>query len=90
MLSPSLALVLLVVGTGLVAVTVLVYAFLRGWIDEDAIERQQTAIFDAEDLRAERPWETSAQRAERVRLYGRPIDPPLDLPLDPPYPGDRA
>jgi hypothetical protein len=76
MLSPSLALVLLVVGTGLVAVAVLVYAFLRGWIDEDAIERQRIAIFDAEDLQAERPWETPAQRAERVRLYGPPLAAP--------------
>ena len=72
MLSPSLALVLLVVGTGLVAVAVLVYAFLRGWIDEDAIDQQKISIFDPEDLQAERPWETPAQRAERVRRYGRP------------------
>lgn len=75
MLSPSLALVLLVVGTGLIAVAVLVYAFLRGWIDEDALDRQKVAIFDADDLRAERPWETPAQRAERVALYGPPLDP---------------
>jgi hypothetical protein len=76
MLSPSIALVLLVVGAGLVAVAVLVYAFLRGWIDEEAIERQRVAIFDAEDLRAERPWETPEQRAERIRLYGPPVDRP--------------
>jgi len=74
MLSPSLALVLLVVGTGLVAVAVLVYAFLRGWIDEDALDRQKIAIFDGEDLRAERPWETPAQREERIQRYGPPLD----------------
>jgi hypothetical protein len=74
MLSPSFALVLLVVGTGLVAVAVLVWAFVRGWVDGDVIARQQVAIFDDEDLRAERPWETSAQRAERVARYGPPLE----------------
>ena len=76
MLSPSLALVLLVVGTGLVAVAVLVYAFVRGWIDENVLERQKVAIFDVEDLRTERPWESAEQCAERRRLYGPPIEPP--------------
>lgn len=74
MLSPSLAIVLLVVGSGLIAVAVLVWAFVRGWIDAEVIDRQKTAIFDPEDLRAERPWETPAQRADRIATYGPPLD----------------
>lgn len=75
MLSPSLALALLVVLTGLIAIAVLVWAFLRGWIDEDAITQQSTSILDADDLRATRPWESEDQRRERVALHGDPVEP---------------
>lgn len=72
MLSPSLTLALLVVSTGLVAIAVLVWAFLRGWFDADAIAQQATVIFEHGDLEAARPWESETQHAERLRLYAAP------------------
>jgi hypothetical protein len=72
MLSPSLAVVLFVVVTGLLAVISLVWALLRGWLDDDAIASQATVILDPVDLQTERPWETPLQRHERVQAHGPP------------------
>jgi hypothetical protein len=75
-LSPSLALVVLVVITGVVAVAALVFAFVRGWLEDDALASQATIIFDAEELRLERPWESPAQKAERAQTHGAAVVPP--------------
>jgi hypothetical protein len=70
MLSPSLAIVLLVLAAGIAALGVLGWVIARGWISEDAIKQQAWSVFDVEDLRTARPWETPEQHAERVARHG--------------------
>ena len=39
-------------------------------------QAQAWSILDPEDLRYDRPWETTAQRQERIDSYGAPLPPP--------------
>ena len=72
MLSPSLAIVILVVATGVAALIALGWVIARGWISDDAIRHQAWSVLDEEDLRAARPWESTEQHAERVAAHGPP------------------
>lgn len=68
MLAGSLVVTLLILGVGLPALMVLLWAIRNGQFDDPDLAAWQ--ILDDEDLRARRPWEGPAQIAERVRLYG--------------------
>ena len=57
----------------LIAAGVLGWAMRRGFLGN--LEAQAFAVFDDDDLRMERPWESSGERGERERLYGAPLAP---------------
>lgn len=57
---------------GLLTVAIALGAFAWGWWRgqfTDA-EAQRLVIFDARDLRVERPWETPGEHAERAAHHG--------------------
>lgn len=70
MLAGSLVVTLLVLGVGVPALVVLLWAIRSGQFDDPAEAARQ--ILDDADLRARRPWEDQAQAGERARLYGAP------------------
>ena len=69
MMFPS-SLVVAVTGLalGLLAFCAFAWAWRRGHFGH--LGRQSRVIFEARDLRLERPWETATQRAERELEYG--------------------
>ena len=58
------ALVLLAVGG---------FAWAWRWGQFTALDAQSLVIFDADDLRYERPWESPTQRQARIAAYGPPV-----------------
>jgi len=77
MIPNSLAVLLMVLGIGGLALGAFVWAWRRGHFGD--LEAQSRVIFEPRDLRMDRPWESPAQRAERARAYG---------PLEEPGPGE--
>lgn len=73
MFPSSLAVVLTGLGLGLLALAVFAWAWRAGHFR--ALRAQARVILDPRDYRVERPWETPAQRAERVREFGAPVPP---------------
>lgn len=68
--------VVVIVATALLtlfAAGVLVWAMRRGFFGN--LDAQALAVFDDEDLRIARPWETADERGERERRYGAPVLP---------------
>jgi hypothetical protein len=57
----------------LLAAAVLAWAYRRGFFRD--LEAQSRVIFEPEDFRLERPWETPIQRLERETNFGEPLQP---------------
>jgi nitrogen fixation-related uncharacterized protein len=57
----------------LVAAGVLLWAMRRGFFGN--LDAQALAVFDDDDLRVERPWESTAERGEREHRYGPLVRP---------------
>lgn len=77
MISLSLAVLLAGCALGAVAIGAFAWAWRAGHFE--GLEAQSRVIFEPRDERLERPWESEAQRAERVRRFGR---------LEAPRPGE--
>lgn len=73
MFPSSLAVVLTGLFLGAIALAAFAWAWRRGQFEH--LDAQAHVIFDPRDYRLERPWETEAQREERRRLYGEPVEP---------------
>ena len=70
MFPSSFAVILAGLATVAAALGAFAWAWWRGqFTDTDA---QRHVIFDARDLRVERPWETAGERAARAARYGAP------------------
>jgi len=69
----SLVVVLATFAIGALALTVFVWAWRRGMFDD--LDAQSRVIFEPDDLRLARRWETPAQRVERENAYGAPLAP---------------
>ncbi len=73
MFPQSLAVLSAAAAVLLVAAGLLLVAFrLRQF---EGLARQATSIFDDRDMRLARPWETPAQKHERVAAHGQAIPP---------------
>lgn len=70
MLPSSLAVTLATTILGLLTVAVFVWAWRKGQFDR--INQQALLPLDDDDFNVARPWETAAQRAERVEEFGPP------------------
>jgi nitrogen fixation-related uncharacterized protein len=57
----------------LIAAGVLGWAMRRGFFGN--LDKQALAVFDDDDLRMARPWESPAERSEREHRYGPAIFP---------------
>jgi hypothetical protein len=66
-------LISLVFGLGIVGLVIFGVAFARGAFD--AIRDQADVLFEPEDLRLFRPWETPRQLSERRAAHGVLIPP---------------
>ena len=73
MIPSSLAVVLTTFAIGALAIAAFVWAWWRGQFHD--LDAQARVIFEPEDLRLRRRWETPAQRAERENAYGTPLAP---------------
>jgi hypothetical protein len=67
----SLPIILATVALTAFAVAALAWAWSRGFLDN--LEAQSRVIFEPDDFRTARPWETTGQRIEREAAYGLPI-----------------
>jgi nitrogen fixation-related uncharacterized protein len=74
MLSATTAVLWIGALLGLVTLTGFAWAWSIGHFHQ--IQAQAWTILDADDLRYDRPWETSAQRQSRTEAYGPLIPPP--------------
>ncbi|HEX6939293.1 MAG TPA: cbb3-type cytochrome oxidase assembly protein CcoS [Longimicrobiales bacterium] len=72
MLPTSPVVLLTGVALGVIALLCFVWAWRRGQFDD--LEAQAHLVFEPRDLRLARPWETAAQRADRLR-FGEPLEP---------------
>lgn len=70
MLPSSLTVTLATTLLGLLTCAVFFLAWKRGQFDR--INQQALLPLDDDDLSVARPWETAAQRAERVEEFGPP------------------
>jgi cbb3-type cytochrome oxidase subunit 3 len=70
MLPSSLTVTLAITILGLITAAVFVWAWRRGHFDR--INQQALLPLDDDDFNTARPWETAAQRAERVENFGPP------------------
>jgi hypothetical protein len=70
MLPSSLTVTLAITILGLLTAAVFFAAWRKGHFD--SINRQALLPMDDDDFTAVRPWETAAQRAERVEEFGPP------------------
>jgi len=68
MFPSSLVVVLTGLGFGLLALAAFAWGWRRGQYRD--LSAQARVIFDARDMRLDRPWETAQQRAERAREFG--------------------
>ena len=57
----------------LIAAGVLGWAMRRGFFGN--LDKQALAVFDDDDLRIARPWESPAERSEREHRYGPAVLP---------------
>ena len=73
MIPSSLVVVLATFAIGVLALTAFVWAWWRGLFHD--LVAQSRVIFEPEDLRFSRRWETPAQRLERESAYGAPLPP---------------
>ena len=73
MFGASLSVVLMFVGLGAVSFLAFAWAVWHGQFDD--LDEHALVIFDEDDFRVAREWETAAQRQEREQRYGPPIDP---------------
>jgi cbb3-type cytochrome oxidase maturation protein len=71
MFANSISVIVLIVVTGLPALLFLLWAVSHGQFDQ--MEATAEEIFDTDELRYPRPWETAQQQEARVSAYGRPI-----------------
>jgi cbb3-type cytochrome oxidase maturation protein len=69
----SLVVVLATFAIGVLALTAFVWAWRRGLFHD--LDAQAHVIFEPDDLRLSRRWETPAQRFERETTYGAPLAP---------------
>lgn len=74
MIPSSVPIIVATAALTLLAAAVLGWAWWRGFFHD--LEAQARVIFEPDDLRLERPWETAAQRVEREMDFGEPIAPP--------------
>ena len=73
MIPSSLVVVLATLAIGVLALTAFVWAWWRGLFRD--LDAQSRVIFEPDDLRLSRQWETRAQRDERENAYGAPVPP---------------
>ena len=73
MLPSSLTVTLAITILGLLTVAAFLWAWRKGQFDR--INDQALLAMDDDDFNVARPWETVAQRAERVAAHG-PTQPP--------------
>lgn len=73
MFTTSMAVLVLGVGLGGIALIFLLWAFKSGQFDD--LESWAMLVFEPDELRYVRPWETPEQSAERRRMHGEPIQP---------------
>jgi nitrogen fixation-related uncharacterized protein len=69
----SLVVVLATLAIGVLALTAFVWAWWRGLFRD--FDAQSRVIFESDDLRLSRQWETPAQCVEREHAYGAPLAP---------------
>jgi nitrogen fixation-related uncharacterized protein len=69
----SLVVILATLAIGVLALTAFVWAWWRGLFRD--LDAQSRVIFEPNDLRLHRHWETAAQRAAREHAYGEPLPP---------------
>ena len=70
MIPTSLAVLVMVLPLGALAFGAFVWAWRRGAFHD--LDKQARVIFEPRDLRLERPWESAAQRAQRIEAFGPP------------------
>ena len=73
MLDGSTEVLVLVVLMGFATIALFAWAWWNGKLDDP--EAQATSILDARDLRLERPWESSDERAKRAERFGALVTP---------------
>jgi cbb3-type cytochrome oxidase maturation protein len=71
MFANSVAVLLLLLLIGLPTLLLLVWSLRSGQFDNLHISSE--SIFDDEELRYVRPWETRKQAQERARRFGKPV-----------------
>ena len=73
MIPSSLVVILATLAIGVLALAAFVWAWWRGLFHD--LDAQSRVIFEPDDLRLSRQWETPAQRVEREHAYGAPLAP---------------
>ena len=73
MIPSSLVVILATFAIGALALTAFVWAWRRRMFHD--LDAQSRVIFEPDDLRLARRWETPAQRIEREITYGAPLPP---------------
>ena len=69
MIPSSLPVIVATAALTLLAAAVLAWAYWRGFFRD--LDAQARVIFEPEDLRLERPWETPVDRLEREMRHGK-------------------
>lgn len=73
MIPSSLPVIVATAALTLLAAFVLAWGFWRGFFRD--LDAQSRVIFEPDDFRIERPWETPVERLERETRYGAPVTP---------------
>ena len=73
MIPSSLPVILATAALTALAAVALAWAWRCGFIDN--LEAQARVIFEPDDFRIARPWETPAERLQRELTYGEPVAP---------------
>jgi len=71
MFANSVAVILLVLFTGLPTLLLLWWALKHGQFEN--LHASSESIFDEEELRYARPWENRRQARERIAAFGSPL-----------------
>jgi cbb3-type cytochrome oxidase maturation protein len=74
MFANSFVIIVLIIVTGVPALIFLMWAVLNGQFEH--IDASADQIFDDEEMRYSRPWETAGQQSARVSTHGLPIQDP--------------